>query len=376
MSLSFSLKQCFKPDELLEGYDLKADKMHVGAIASHSALDVFDGAKDEGFRTVAICQRGREKPYLRFRRVVDEVMVLSRFSDVINDAIVSKLRSLNTILVPNRSFSVYVGYDNIETKLNVPIFGNRYLLRWEERTGEANYYRLLDEAGIRRPKTFSDPDDIDRPVIVKLPEATRRVERGFFIAVDRDDFWRKFRKLVRDGVIREEDIANASIEELVIGAHFNVNYFRSIARGDVEILSIDRRIQTNLDGFLRLPAETQLELKNVNVRYIEIGHEAATIRESLLNKLFDIGDKFVEATKKLSPPGIIGPFTLQLFVTPDLDTVVFDVATRIGGGTNIYMGIGSQYSKLYFGKPVSIGRRIAMELKSCLEQECIDKIVT
>ena len=374
--LSFSPKSYFRPDDLLEGYDLTPDKVHVGAIASHSALDVFDGAKDEGFRTVAICQRGREKPYLRFRRVVDEIIVLGRFGDVVNEAVVSKLRSLNTILVPNRSFSVYVGYDNIETKLNVPIFGNRYLLRWEERSGEANYYRLLDEAGIRRPKTFSNPDDVDRPVIVKLPEAKRRVERGFFIAADRDDFWRKFRKLVRDGVIREGDIASASIEELVIGAHFNVNYFRSIARDDVEILSIDRRIQTNLDGFLRLPAETQLELKDLNIRYIEIGHEAATIRESLLNKLFDIGDKFVEATKKLAPPGIIGPFTLQLFVTPDLDVVVFDVATRIGGGTNIYMGIGSQYSKLYFGKPVSIGRRIAMELKWCLEQGCIDRIVT
>lgn len=374
--LSSSPKSYFRPDDLLEGYDLTPDKVHVGAIASHSALDVFDGAKDEGFRTVAICQRGREKPYLRFRRVVDEIIVLGRFGDVVNEAVVSKLRSLNTILVPNRSFSVYVGYDNIETKLNVPIFGNRYLLRWEERSGEANYYRLLDEAGIRRPKTFSNPDDVDRPVIVKLPEAKRRVERGFFIAADRDDFWRKFRKLVRDGVIREGDIASASIEELVIGAHFNVNYFRSIARDDVEILSIDRRIQTNLDGFLRLPAETQLELKDLNIRYIEIGHEAATIRESLLNKLFDIGDKFVEATKKLAPPGIIGPFTLQLFVTPDLDVVVFDVATRIGGGTNIYMGIGSQYSKLYFGKPVSIGRRIAMELKWCLEQGCIDRIVT
>ncbi len=376
MSLNSSLKPYFKPDELLEGYDLKIDKMHIGAIASHSALDVFDGAKDEGFCTIAICQRGREKPYLRFRRVVDEVMVLNKFAEVVDEAVVSKLRSLNTILVPNRSFSVYVGYDNIETKLRIPIFGNRYLLRWEERTGEANYYRLLDEAGIKRPKTFSSPDDIDGPVIVKLPEAKRRVERGFFTAVDREDFWRKFRKLVQDGVIREGDIENAAIEELVIGAHFNVNYFRSIARDDVEILSIDRRIQTNLDGFLRMPADVQLELKSINIRYIEVGHEAATIRESLLSKLFDIGDRFVEATKKLVPPGIIGPFTLQLFVTPDLDVVVFDVATRIGGGTNIYMGIGSQYSKLYFGKPVSIGRRIAMELKWCLEQGCIDRIVT
>jgi len=376
MSLSSRSNPGFEVGKLLDGYDLRVDKLHVGAIASHSALDVFDGAKDEGLRTVAICQRGREVPYLRFSRVVDEVIVLGKFRDVVSEDVVSKLRSMNTILVPNRSFSVYVGYDNIESRLNLPIFGNRYLLRWEERYGEASYYRLLDEAGIRRPKTFSNPDDIDRAVMVKLPEARRRVERGFFIATDRDDFWRKFRKLVSDGVVREEDLSQASIEELVIGAHFNVNYFHSIVRHDVELLSIDRRLQTNLDGFLRLPADVQLDLKNVNIRYIEIGHEAATIRESLLSKLFDVGDRFVEATKKLSPPGIIGPFTLQLLVTPDLEVVVYDVATRIGGGTNIYMGIGSQYSKLYFGKPISLGRRIAMEIKWCLEQDCIHNIIT
>jgi 5-formaminoimidazole-4-carboxamide-1-(beta)-D-ribofuranosyl 5'-monophosphate synthetase len=30
------------------------------------------------------------------------------------------------------------------------------------------------------------------------------------------------------------------------------------------------------------------------------------------------------------------------------------------------MGIGSQYSKLYFGYPVSLGRRIAMEIKEAI----------
>jgi len=365
----------YSPQELLKEYRL--DSIHIGAIASHSALDVFDGAKDEGFKTIAVCQRGREKPYLKFKRIVDEIIILDKFKEVINSDVIMKLRKLNTIFIPNRSFSVYVGYDNIERRFPIPILGNRYLLKWEERETDKNYYKILDEAGIRRPKIFANPDEIDRPVMVKVPEAVRRVERGFFIAVDRDDFYKKARKLISHGIIRREDLNNAIIEELVIGAYFNVNYFYSIARKDLELLSIDRRIQTNLDGYLHMPADIQLEIREyVDLRYIEIGHEAATIRESMLSKLFDIGEKFVEAVSKLEPPGVIGPFALQLIVTPKLDVVVYDVALRIGGGTNIYMGIGSQYSKLYFGKPISLGRRIAMEIKECVEIGCLEKIIT
>ncbi len=365
----------YSPKKLLEGYNKSS--IAVATIASHSALDVFDGAKDEGFKTIAVCQKGREKPYVRFKRVVDQLIVLDRFGNIVEDSIVNILRSLNTVFIPNRSFSVYVGYENIEQRFPVPILGNRYLLRYEERVGEKTYYSILDEAGIKRPKTFTHPDEIDRPVMVKMPHAKKRVERGFFVAIDRDDFWKKFRRLVADGVVRENELGRASIEELIIGAHFNVNYFVSIARKDVEIISIDRRLQTNLDGFLRLPAPIQNELTNyIDVEMIEIGHEAATIRESMLEKLFDVGDRFVDASKKLEPPGIIGPFTLQLFVTSDLDVVVFDVAFRIGGGTNIYMGIGSQYSKLYFGRPVSMGRRVAIELRECIEGGCLEDIVT
>lgn len=365
----------YSPSKLLEGYN--RDSIAVSTIASHSALDVFDGAKDEGFRTIAVCQRGRERPYLRFRRVVDHTIVLDRFGDVVREHNVALLRGLNAVFIPNRSFSVYVGYESIEQGFPVPILGNRYLLRYEERVGGKTYYRVLDEAGVRRPKTYVHPDYVDRPVMVKMPHARKRVERGFFVAVDRDDFWRKFRKLVADGVVREDDLSRASIEELVIGAHFNVNYFVSIARRDVELVSIDRRLQTNLDGFLRLPAPIQNELaEHMDVEMIEVGHEAATIRESMLEKLFEIGDRVVDASRRIEPPGIIGPFTLQLFVTQDLDVVVFDVAFRIGGGTNVYMGIGSQYSKLYFGRPLSMGRRIAMELRNCIENNCLEEIVT
>ncbi len=120
----------------------------------------------------------------------------------------------------------------------------------------------------------------------------------------------------------------------------------------------------------------QLDI-DVDVRYIEVGHEMATIRESLLERVFEIGHRFVEATRKLVPPGVIGPFTLQFMVTPpELDLVVYDVAPRIGGGTNIHMGIGSQYSKLYFGNPISIGRRIAIEIREAVEQGKLEEVVT
>ncbi|MEM3864009.1 MAG: DUF1297 domain-containing protein, partial [Metallosphaera sp.] len=93
-------------------------------------------------------------------------------------------------------------------------------------------------------------------------------------------------------------------------------------------------------------------------------------------KLFEAGYSFTDSAEKLEKGGIIGPFTLQLAVTPDLEIVVFDVAPRIGGGTNAYMGIGSQYSKLYFGKPISLGRRIAIEIKEAITKKEIDIITS
>ncbi|MFP3192519.1 MAG: formate--phosphoribosylaminoimidazolecarboxamide ligase family protein [Thermoproteus sp.] len=342
----------------------------ISVLASHSALDVLDGAKDEGLRTIAVAKRGRERAYREFP-VVDELVVLDDYRDIIREA----HRLKGSVFVPNRSFAVYVGYDAIEREFPIPIFGNRHLLRWEERVGPHSYYRLLDEAGVRRPRTYASPDEVDRPVMVKLPEAARRVERGFFVARDRDDLMRKARRLAERGIIRLEDLSGAAIEELVLGAHFNANFFQSPIYGRLELHSFDRRIQSDLDGVFRLPARDQLDL-DPDVRYIEVGHEPATLRESLLEKVFDLGHRFVDAAARLVKPGVIGPFTLQFIVTPELDLVVYDVAPRIGGGTNAYMGIGGQYSKLYWGRPISIGRRIAMEIKEAVRQGRLEEVTT
>ena len=362
--------------KLVEEYD--QNKLHIGVVASHSALDVLWGVKRLGFRTLAIAERRRLEPYRRLvGKVIDELIVVDRYADMLDESIQERLRSLNTIIVPNRSFAVYLGYDNIEKKLYVPIFGNRFLLRWEERKGEKNYYKLLDDAGVRRPKVYNSVEEVDRPVLVKLPEAARRVERAFFVARDREDLERKLRELMEKGIIDAKSLEEMVIEEFVDGAHFNVNFFYSVVRGELELYSIDRRLQTNIDDINRWPAWVQERLEGVIVeRMIEVGHIPVTIRESMLAKVFPLAERVVEAARKLEPPGIIGPFTLQLIVTPNLDVVVYDVALRVGGGTNSVMAWGGQYIHLWHGKPLTLGERIALEIREAIREGRLPDIVT
>ena len=356
---------------ILDGYDF--EEISIGVLASHSALDVLDGAKRIGYKTIAICEKGREEPYNRFSRITDDMIVLDKYSDIFS--VQEELRDNNCIFVPNRSFVVYCGFNRIEKDFHVPIFGSRELLKVEERTGPHTYYKILNQAKIRYPRIFDSPDDIDCPVICKIPHAKQKVERGFFLAKDRDDFHQEFEKRLESGVIKEEDLHEASIEEFVSGVPFNFNMFYSPLHDRVELLGIDRRFVTDLDGITRLPANQQLKLE-LEEEMKEIGNYAVTLRESMLRHVYPMSDSFVEATKKLYPPGIIGPFALQTMITKNYDFIVFDVSMRMGGGTNSFMGIGSQYSAVYWGEPVSAARRVSMEIKFSIEQKRLQYIVT
>ncbi|MEM2178421.1 MAG: formate--phosphoribosylaminoimidazolecarboxamide ligase family protein [Candidatus Methanomethylicaceae archaeon] len=356
---------------LLENYEF--NDIRIGSLGSHSALDISDGAKDEGFKTIVVCQKGREKPYIKYKRIVDECIILDKFSMIVNEEIQKILRIKNTIFVPHRAFSTYVSYDDIENKFLIPIFGNRYLLRTEERIFEKNQYYLLEKAGIRQPKKFKSPSEIDRLVIVKVQEAKRKIERAFFTAIDEKDFWKKARERIEKGIIKEEDLEKAVIEEFVLGTYFNFNYFYSPLKKELEFMGIDRRLQTNLHDFISLPAKQQLEI-NVVLQNIEIGHIGATIRESMLEKVFEIGEKFVEITKIEFPPGIIGPFALQGAVTKDQEIVIFDVSPRVPGSPVI--GTTSPYTKYAYGIPMSIGRRIAREIKEGIETRSLKELIT
>ncbi|NJE54071.1 formate--phosphoribosylaminoimidazolecarboxamide ligase family protein [Thermococcus sp. 21S9] len=372
--------------EILERYD--PEKITVGVLGSHSALDIADGAKEEGLPVLVVAQRGRHRTYAEYFKLrrtkdgltkgfIDEVIVLEKFAGIID--VQDELVRRNVIFVPNRSFVVYTGIGRVENEFRVPLFGSRNLLRSEERSEEKSYYWLLEKAGLPYPEPVK-PEEIDEVglVIVKLPHAKKRLERGFFTAASYKEFREKAERLKKLGVITEEDLARARIERYIIGPVFNFDFFYSPIDGEIELLGIDWRFETSLDGHVRLPAPQQLTLPEwqFEPEYTVTGHASSTLRESLLEKVFDMAEKYVKATQKYYEPGIIGPFTLQTAVDKDLNFYIYDVAPRTGGGTNIHMAMGHPYGNALWRKPMSTGRRVALEIKRAIELDELEKVVT
>ena len=374
----------------LERYDLKNAK--IGVVASHSALDTCDGAISEGFRTVAICQDGREKTFANYfktqrdsngnvvRGIVDEAMILNKFSNILDPAVQEKLIKDNVLFIPNRSFVSYCGIDAVENDFKVPLVGSRNLLRSEERGDEKDYYWILEKAGLPYPKKVEKPEDIDGLTIIKVHHKQKKMERGFFTAQSYDQFVQKSNDLIKQGVIEEDFLASARMEQYIIGPVFNLDFFYSPLeeKGEkIELLGIDWRFESSLDGFCRLPGKQQVELENDGIlpEYTVCGHNSATLRESLL-EAFGLAEKYVKAAEKYYDPGIIGPFCLQTCVDKDLNFYIYDVAPRIGGGTNVHMAVGHPYGNALWRREMSTGRRLSMEVRRAIEEERVDEIIT
>ena len=357
--------------EIISGYKIP----RIGVLGSHSALEIMDGAKDEGLATAVICQKGRETPYKRFSRIADTIITLDRFKDMASAENQKMLRDTNTMIVPHRSLTAYLGYDAIENDLKVPIFGNRLLFRAEERDESRNQYYLLEKAGIPHPKIFEDPRDISGPAMVKVQEKGRQLERAFFTVSSYSNYVQESEQKIREGLVDRDELKKAAIEELVVGTYMNFNYFHTPISDHVDFLGIERRLQTNLYDFNALPASQQHMFDaTIDLQNIEVGHTPASIRESLLEKVIRMGDSFVEAVKREYPPGIIGPFSLQSVITKDLDMVVYDVSLRVPG--NPILATTSPYTKYQYGSTFGVGRRIAMEIKRAIQDDRLADIVT
>lgn len=365
----------------------------LGAVASHSALDIFDGAAMEGFRTYAICQRGREHTYARYyqttrdaagnvvRGCVDTTQVLDKFSDVVKPAELKQVQTEGVLLVPNRALSSYLSIPEVEEQLLVPLVGSRTMLKLEERQEKENYTRLLEKAGLPRPEPVADPKSIEHLSIVKLPHAEKPLERGFFTAASSEEYRKKSQELIQKGVITAPDLAKAKIERYVVGPVFNLNFFFSPLSPrfeGLELLGVDERMESSLDGLVRLPADQQMGLgpEERIPGYRVVGHSSATLRESLLEEVFRMGERFVDVSKELYAPGIIGPFCLQTVIDKDAKFTIFDVSLRIGGGTNIHMSQGHPYGNTLWRTSMSSGRRLAFEVRRALSDGDLDELLT
>ena len=133
----------------------------------------------------------------------------------------------------------------IAANIKIGLFGNKYLLRAEERTEKNNQYEILKKAGISIPKQFSSAKEIDRMCIVKMVKENS-FERKFFLCASEKEFEENAKQFT------EQELSNAVIEEFVLGAQVNFNYFYSPINKELELIGTDTRRQTSLDGFLRL----------------------------------------------------------------------------------------------------------------------------
>lgn len=350
----------------------------IATLGGHSALEIFAGAKKYGFPTLVLTVKGRDKTYLNyFKNLVDDFLILESFSDLTNPEIVDKLKQLNCIFIPHRYCQVYCDLLKLEKDFTVPIFGNKYLLKYEEREGIFNQYQLLYNSQVDYPKQYKDPKQIDRLCIVKVKESERGYERAFFFAKNYTQYLEKSKKLLAEGRINEKSLNEAVIEEYLVGAQVNFNFYYSILKKRLELLSTDMRRQTNIDGLIRLPSSIQQELKDeLTPSYIETGHVAVTVKESLLERAFILAERIIEGAKLTVPNGIIGPFALQTAIVagpPKENIIIYDLSLRIPGSPGTAF---TPYSGYLFGENLTFGDRIALEIKDAVKNKTLSKITT
>ncbi len=350
----------------LSGYDLR--NLAIGTLGSHSALNIFKGAKEEGFRTVCVCKRGDRILYERFP-LADEVIEVGSFTEILDEEIQERLRQLNTVLIPHGSFTAYLSTEQLVDDLNVPTFGNFELLSWEaSREKQADW---LGRAGLKLPKVFEKPEDIDRLVIAKLPGA--RGGKGYFLADSPKAFHRKAGEMVARGLISRQDLEQIHLQEYVLGVNAYPQYFSSIMRGEVEFFGADKRYESTVDAIGRIPASEQLEI-GLGSTYTVVGNFPIVFRESILPPLIRMGDEVMRVSREIAPPGIIGPFCLETAITDNTEIYTFEISARIVAGTNVGIGT-SPYPYLKYGENMYMGKRIALEIKEAIRQDRAQEIL-
>ena len=334
----------------------RRNQFKIATLGSHTALQILKGAKDEGFKTICVATSDRVSLYNRFK-FIDQIITIAKFSDF--PKIENQLIKQNAIIIPHGSFVAYLGLDE-NKKMKVAYFGNKKVLDWEsDRLKQRQWLQMAD---VPVPKRFKKGDKINRPVIVKSYGAAGG--HGYFFAKNQKEF---------DARIKNFKARDFIVQEYVIGVPLYIHYFYSPLTKTLEILSIDKRYETNVDSLGRIPSQNQQGL-GIEPSFVVVGNSPLALRESLLAEAFEMGERVVATSQKLMDSGIWGPFCLETIITPEQRFSIIEISCRIVAGTNLFIN-GSPYAALYYNKEISTGRRIAMEIKEAIRQKKLNKIL-
>lgn len=338
----------------------------ITTLGSHCALQVLKGAKDEGLKTILVCEKKRERLYRRFG-FIDEFIIVDSFLDVLDQKYSAILEKNNAILIPHGTLISQMSSEQIES-FKIPIFGNKWILRWE--SNRELKEKLMHEANLNVPKSISSPKEINSLVIVKRQGAAGG--KGYFLAANESEYNKKREKLIKQGIISNDE--KLYIQEYNSGVLAYLQYFYSPLDEKLEFFGVDKRHESDIEGLARIPAQQQMEVDDVP-SFNVIANSPLVLRESLLDEVYSMGERFVTASKKLVNPGMNGPFCIEGVYDENGKFKTFEFSARIVAGTNIFMS-GSPYTSLMYNEPMSMGRRIAREVKNADSSNEIDKITT
>ena len=338
----------------------------IATLGSHCSLQVLKGAKDEGLKSILVCEKKREKLYRRFN-FIDELILVNSFNEILDEKCYSVLEKNNAILIPHGTLISQMSSSEIES-LKIPIFGNKMILRWE--SDRELKEKLMLESNLNVPKSVPSPKDIKKLVIAKRQGAAGG--KGYFLASSEQEYFKKRDALITQGIIKGDE--ELYIQEYTSGVLAYLQYFYSPLKEELEFFGVDKRHESDIEGLSRIPSPQQMEMNEVP-SFNVIANSPLVLRESLLSEVYSMGERFVEAAKRLVAPGMNGPFCIEGVYDADAKFHSFEFSARIVAGTNIFME-GSPYSTLLYDEPMSMGRRIAREVKNAESSNQIDKIVT
>jgi 5-formaminoimidazole-4-carboxamide-1-(beta)-D-ribofuranosyl 5'-monophosphate synthetase len=339
-----------KIDRILDGYD--KDKLTIATLCSHSSLQIFHGARKMGFRTIGLTVKDNTRFYDAFPLAKPDRFIRYQDFDEMQ-AGAQELLDENTIIMPHGSFVEYMGAKKFED-YGVPSYGNRAVLQWESDRDMQRQW--ITSAGVPMPRLITDAREIKEPVMVKYHGA--KGGRGFFIAKDYPDF-----KMAIDNT------QPYTIQEYCLGTRYYLHFFydplktdgyRCKQGGSLELLSMDRRDESNIDEMYKLGSIEDAKRRGLYPSFVVTGNTPVVIRESLLPKAFEMGESVVDRAYELFG-GMWGPFCLETVVTDKLEFKVFEISTRIVAGTNPFIS-GSPYADMIY-PGLSTAARMAMGIR-------------
>ena len=338
----------------------------IATLGSHCALQLLKGAKDEGFKTLLVCEKKRQSLYKRFK-FIDELVLVDSFSEVIEERCNSILQKNNSILIPHGTLIAQMSSEQIES-IKTPIFGNKNILRWESDRNLKE--KLMNESNLPTPKSVPSPDAINGLVIAKRHGAAGG--KGYFLASNENEYNKKRDQLIKEGMINGDN--DLYLQEYTSGVLAYLQFFYSPLKNELEFFGVDKRHESNIEGLARIPAENQLNMEKFT-SFNVIANSPLVLRESLLDDVYTMGENFVKASARVVPPGMNGPFCIEGVYDENAKFSAFEFSARIVAGTNIFMN-GSPYTSLIFDEPMSMGRRIAREIKQADLNNKLENVTT